>query len=787
MTTTLPELPADLAGWTWRRDSAGATYLEGPDGWKTKIYTTRYSMAIAEAQRRVLSQPKAVPAALPPIPDDLPAWSWQVRDAGQVRLANVVEGLHTGPHPRAYADLAIVEARARVAADEALIAQERDALSPAMRARAEGVLDQAKAFIAREQAAQAAPATAWRAGPDAGGVYRRPPEMPEYTTFPARDLVDGRWQPREAYNEADLGELKGSIAEHGVTTPLLVLINEYGEPELIAGHRRKRAVLELDGRDVPARVLEVTAAQAFEIALVENDQRTDLTDLERGRAYERIIAEQGISEVRLAERLGRSRGYVQQRRRIASAAPALQEAVTSGVLGFTHARAICEGAGGDHAIQTSVVEYALKEIRAGRPDRAEDLQKRAERTVRDQAEKALEALGWKVAQFWHGNTSTYLFYAPTVKPAPWSSGEILAVVREARGPSGTVGPLPVAGEDQAILETRGWRLHATCAPWTIAERGKEVVIGDLTDLVDQIAAARKDLAKLAARFEAQGWQVQTGSRGLKLTPPALESGGKAKKVAPIEASFSEAEKIAREVEKGTLPPEKESSSYTYKPTCDICRHKTAEHKSLDGQTVCPSCAPAVEARIERERTLIARALDAQGVPAWLDTAPAIVVDLLLAAHYREWMSDVLGVTRRYASDEQVDGSLQALTPEQRREALGLVAQGLAWGQRPYATARHLAPAPAVAAPAPAPAPVLDDDPATLEAILEALAAIEDRWAAGSIEPDDGERLDALADALDALAEDDLSEGLDDDAYEATIARIGQLQARLDALEEEEVP
>ena len=74
-----------------------------------------------------------------------------------------------------------------------------------------------------------------------------------------------------------------------------------------------------------------------------------------------------------------------------------------------------------------------------------------------------------------------------------------------------------------------------------------------------------------------------------------------------------------------------------------------------------------------------------------------------------------------------------------------------------------------------------DVPGDFGLILATLAHIEERWAAGNLGPDAGDPalLADLADQLDELAED-----LTDAQYEGAIARIGQLQIRLD---EEGVP
>jgi hypothetical protein len=89
-----PELPAALDGWRWHVANVRATtfgeisphyLLEAPDGWRTKLYQ-KPEKAIAEAKRRVLSEPKPRPAA-PAAPTEA-----ELDDAGEIfRRAGWVE------------------------------------------------------------------------------------------------------------------------------------------------------------------------------------------------------------------------------------------------------------------------------------------------------------------------------------------------------------------------------------------------------------------------------------------------------------------------------------------------------------------------------------------------------------------------------------------------------------------------------------------------------------------------------------------------------------------------
>ena len=57
-------------------------------------------------------------------------------------------------------------------------------------------------------------------------------------------------------------------------------------------------------------IRDVAPAQAFEMALVENLQREDLNPIEEAEGYERLVAEFGYTQEKLAERVGKERSTV---------------------------------------------------------------------------------------------------------------------------------------------------------------------------------------------------------------------------------------------------------------------------------------------------------------------------------------------------------------------------------------------------------------------------------------------------------------------------------------------
>ena len=149
-------------------------------------------------------------------------------------------------------------------------------------------------------------------------------------------------QPREHFDQDLLAELAASLREHGVLQPVLVrpLPDEDGAYELIAGERRWQAARHAGLTTLPALVLRASPRRALELALVENIQRADLTPLEEAEAYKGLIAALGLTQERLAERLGISRVAVTNRLRLLSLTTGARDALLHGRISEGHARAL---------------------------------------------------------------------------------------------------------------------------------------------------------------------------------------------------------------------------------------------------------------------------------------------------------------------------------------------------------------------------------------------------------------------------------------------------------------
>ncbi len=135
-------------------------------------------------------------------------------------------------------------------------------------------------------------------------------------------------QPRLAMEQTSLDELAASIREHGVLQPILVRPLENGEFQLIAGERRWRASMAAGLATIPALVEEIDDDTALEISIIENLQREDLSPLDEAAMYDRMVRDHGYSVRRLAQKLGKDKGYLENRLRLADAPDEVRELVS---------------------------------------------------------------------------------------------------------------------------------------------------------------------------------------------------------------------------------------------------------------------------------------------------------------------------------------------------------------------------------------------------------------------------------------------------------------------------
>jgi ParB family chromosome partitioning protein len=154
-------------------------------------------------------------------------------------------------------------------------------------------------------------------------------------------IVPQKGQPRQHFASEALDELAQSIKDHGVIEPLVVRrLGTSDQFELIAGERRWRAAQRAGLREVLVVVRDVSAADAFELAIIENIQREDLDPIDFAEALDRLLKEHDYTQESLATRIGKDRSTVANALRLLRLPDIVRVRVREGQLTEGHARAL---------------------------------------------------------------------------------------------------------------------------------------------------------------------------------------------------------------------------------------------------------------------------------------------------------------------------------------------------------------------------------------------------------------------------------------------------------------
>ncbi len=160
-------------------------------------------------------------------------------------------------------------------------------------------------------------------------------------------IVPNPRQPRSVFDPEALQELADSIREVGLIQPLIVqqVAGSQDAPggpryQLITGERRWRASRLAGLQHVDVIVKEATPQEMLEMALVENIQRADLNPLEEAAAYQQLSDDFGLTQERIAERVGRSRASVANAMRLLRLPEEIKDALVTGQITEGHARAL---------------------------------------------------------------------------------------------------------------------------------------------------------------------------------------------------------------------------------------------------------------------------------------------------------------------------------------------------------------------------------------------------------------------------------------------------------------
>ncbi len=157
--------------------------------------------------------------------------------------------------------------------------------------------------------------------------------------LPVDEIMPNPYQPRRHFDISGLEELAASIRQVGVITPVSVRKAACGY-ELVCGERRLRAAKMAGLEKIPAVIMDLTDKESAVIAITENLQRRDLNFFEEAESMHNLIEFHGMTQEKVAERLGKSQAAVANKLRLLKLPESVKKAVCDGKLCERHARAL---------------------------------------------------------------------------------------------------------------------------------------------------------------------------------------------------------------------------------------------------------------------------------------------------------------------------------------------------------------------------------------------------------------------------------------------------------------
>ena len=147
-------------------------------------------------------------------------------------------------------------------------------------------------------------------------------------------------QPRREFDEDALQELANSIREIGIVQPITLRQISENRYLIIAGERRWRASQIAGLSSIPAYIRTINDENVMEMALVENIQREDLNAVEIALAYQHLLDNPGMTQEKIADRVGKKRTTVANFLRLLKLPAPVQMALQKKEIDMGHARAL---------------------------------------------------------------------------------------------------------------------------------------------------------------------------------------------------------------------------------------------------------------------------------------------------------------------------------------------------------------------------------------------------------------------------------------------------------------
>ena len=167
-----------------------------------------------------------------------------------------------------------------------------------------------------------------------------PADQREYQQIPVEWINVGPWQPRRQFDREQLVELADSIRQKGIVQPILLrpTPDQPGRFQIVAGERRWRAAQIAQLHDIPSVVRDLSEAECYEIALIENIQRQDLSVIDEAQGYANLLEINRYTQDQLSKIIGKSRSHIANLLRLLGLPESVQALLREGELTMGQAR-----------------------------------------------------------------------------------------------------------------------------------------------------------------------------------------------------------------------------------------------------------------------------------------------------------------------------------------------------------------------------------------------------------------------------------------------------------------
>ena len=140
-------------------------------------------------------------------------------------------------------------------------------------------------------------------------------------------------QPRKYFDDKKIQELADSIATYGLLQPIIVKKDNVGRYKIVAGERRYRASKMAQLKEISVIIKDFDEKEVFEVALIENIQRDELTAIEEAEGYQKLIKDYSYTQSEI-------RSHIANLLLLNHLPESVKSMINNGTLSMGHARCL---------------------------------------------------------------------------------------------------------------------------------------------------------------------------------------------------------------------------------------------------------------------------------------------------------------------------------------------------------------------------------------------------------------------------------------------------------------